>query len=474
MDAPDGPQASRGRVRGWRCTDRPALAAAAGAACIASSATLVRLADVEPATAATFRCLYALPVLGLLMLREDRRYGTPPRAGPLARRRRRRVLRASTWCSGTTRSPRSAPASPPCSATCRWSSSASSPGGCSASARAARLVAAVPVVLVGVVLISGVVGAAPTATTRRSACVFGRRHLDRLRRRSCSLLRHGSRDLRRAAGPLFDATAVGAPSSASRSAPSPAASTWCRRWPAHGWLVLLALTSQVRRLAADRGLAAAGAGRADLGDPAAAAGRVGGARPRSCWTSGRRRCSCSAASSCWPGSSRPRPGAASGRPCPAARPSDGRRRGLNLTVRGIGRLLTMVGRAAGRRRCRGPRRPGRLDRPRPRPAGRRPGRRRWTPAGACVVPGFVDAHTHLRVRRASGATSSSRGWPGTPYDGGGIRDDGRGDRRGVRRRAARPGRRPGRRPRWRTAPRRWRSRPGYGLTARVRAAAARR
>ena len=59
-------------------TDRPTLAAAAGAACIASSATLVRLADVEPATAATFRCLYALPVLGVLLLREDRRYGTRP------------------------------------------------------------------------------------------------------------------------------------------------------------------------------------------------------------------------------------------------------------------------------------------------------------------------------------------------------------------------------------------------------------
>ncbi|MGZ4639778.1 MAG: EamA family transporter [Actinomycetes bacterium] len=59
-------------------SERPTLAAAAGAACIASSATLVRLADTAPATAATFRCLYALPFLGLLMLREDRRYGRRP------------------------------------------------------------------------------------------------------------------------------------------------------------------------------------------------------------------------------------------------------------------------------------------------------------------------------------------------------------------------------------------------------------
>ena len=74
-------------------TGRPTLAAAAGAACIASSATLVRLADVEPATAAVFRCLYALPVLFLLMLREDRRYGPRTRARAAARHGGRRVLR---------------------------------------------------------------------------------------------------------------------------------------------------------------------------------------------------------------------------------------------------------------------------------------------------------------------------------------------------------------------------------------------
>ena len=47
-------------------TERPAVAGALGALVIAFSAILVRLAEVSPSTAAFFRCLYALPVLGAL------------------------------------------------------------------------------------------------------------------------------------------------------------------------------------------------------------------------------------------------------------------------------------------------------------------------------------------------------------------------------------------------------------------------
>src|SRR5438034_9871872 len=50
-------------------------AAVAGALTIAFSAILVRLADVSPSTAAVFRCAYAVPVLGLLALRERRPFG---------------------------------------------------------------------------------------------------------------------------------------------------------------------------------------------------------------------------------------------------------------------------------------------------------------------------------------------------------------------------------------------------------------
>jgi drug/metabolite transporter (DMT)-like permease len=46
---------------------------------IAFSAILVRLAEVWPSTAAFFRCLYALPALGLLAWIERKRYGPRPR-----------------------------------------------------------------------------------------------------------------------------------------------------------------------------------------------------------------------------------------------------------------------------------------------------------------------------------------------------------------------------------------------------------
>src|SRR5690242_20557850 len=46
-----------------------------GALTIAFSSILVRLADASASTAAFFRCLYALPLLGLLAFAEDRRLG---------------------------------------------------------------------------------------------------------------------------------------------------------------------------------------------------------------------------------------------------------------------------------------------------------------------------------------------------------------------------------------------------------------
>ena len=223
-------------------TDRPVLAAAAGAACIASSATLVRLADTEPATAAVFRCLYALPVLALLMLREDRRYGRR------TARERYLALAAGVFFAIDL---------------VLWHHAIASVGAGIATVLgnlqvvfvgviawwllherpSARLVAAVPVVLVGVVLISGVVGAGAYGDDPVMGVVYGL-GTSVAYAGFLLLLRQGSRDLRRAAGPLFDATLVAAVLSAAMG-PFAGGIDLVPSWPSHGWLLTLAITSQV-------------------------------------------------------------------------------------------------------------------------------------------------------------------------------------------------------------------------------------
>ena len=108
---------------------------------------------------------------------------------------------------------------------------------------AGRVIAAVPVVSSGIVLISGVIGSGAYGEDPALGVLFGL--LTAVSYAAFLLvLRAGNRDVRRPAGPLFDATvAAGAGALALgwalgelELAPS---------WPAHGWLVLLALSAQV-------------------------------------------------------------------------------------------------------------------------------------------------------------------------------------------------------------------------------------
>ncbi len=63
----------------WLADERVVRACALlGAIAIAFSSILVRLSHASPSTAAIFRCLFALPVLGVLAWLEDRRFGTRP------------------------------------------------------------------------------------------------------------------------------------------------------------------------------------------------------------------------------------------------------------------------------------------------------------------------------------------------------------------------------------------------------------
>jgi len=62
---------------------RPVLLATLGAACISASAVLVKLADTGAATVGVYRCFLALPVLFTLAVLEQRRHGRRPRAARL-------------------------------------------------------------------------------------------------------------------------------------------------------------------------------------------------------------------------------------------------------------------------------------------------------------------------------------------------------------------------------------------------------
>ncbi len=218
--------------------DRPVLTAFLGALTIAGSAVLVRLADVEPSTAAFFRCAYALPPLALLAWLERRRYG--PRAPGQAR---------LAWIAGAffavdlvlwhhaiaqvgaglaTVLGNTQVIVVPLAA---WAFLRERPS--------TRVAFSVPVVLTGVVLISGVIGVGAYGANPALGVLFGLG--TGLAYGGFILIQRGANaDVRRPAGPLFDATLsaalvtllIGFPLGEIDLVPS---------WPSHGWLILLAL-----------------------------------------------------------------------------------------------------------------------------------------------------------------------------------------------------------------------------------------
>ncbi|MDQ2910511.1 MAG: DMT family transporter [Actinomycetota bacterium] len=225
-----------------RLHNRPILAALTGAVAISFSGILFRVAHVSPSTGAVFRCLYAVPPLWLLARWEDRRYG--PR--PLKQR-------ALAWGAGLFFAVDLV----------AWHQGIEEVGAGLATVLgnlqvvlvgllawailrerpSGRSLAAIPVALVGVVLISGAfengaygrnpgLGVAYGILTAASYAGF------------LLVLRAGNRDLRRPAGPLFDATLV-AGLTAIPTGLVIGNLDWTPGWTAQGYLLLLALSSQV-------------------------------------------------------------------------------------------------------------------------------------------------------------------------------------------------------------------------------------
>jgi drug/metabolite transporter (DMT)-like permease len=218
------------------------LCALLGAVTIAFSSILVRLSHASPSTAAIFRCGYALPFLGALALWEDRRLGRRSWA------ERRDALLAGVFFAVDL---------------ILWHHSIEDVGAGLATVLAniqvvllplaawallserpsRRVLIALPVALIGVLLISGALehGAYGRDPTRGTLFGLGAgiAYIGFL-----MLLRRGGGDLRRPAGPLFDATAVATVTAVVIGVASGDAHL-VPVWPGAGWLFVLALTSQV-------------------------------------------------------------------------------------------------------------------------------------------------------------------------------------------------------------------------------------
>jgi drug/metabolite transporter (DMT)-like permease len=221
---------------------RPVLAGALGALVIAFSAILVKLAEVSPATSAFFRCAYAVPLLGLLAWIERRRYGPRPM------RERAITLGAgvlfaadlifwhySIQAVGAGLATVLGNIQVVLVAVLAWAFLGERPSN--------RTLAAIPVVFAGVVLISGVVGAGAYGDDPVLGVVYGVSTAIAYAL-FILILRHANADLRRPAGPLFDATLVSAVC-CGLAGVAIGDIDWVPDAEAQGWLVLLALSSQV-------------------------------------------------------------------------------------------------------------------------------------------------------------------------------------------------------------------------------------
>lgn len=221
---------------------RPTLPALAGAIAIAFSAILYRYADVSPSTGAFFRCAYAVPPLLLLAWLEDRRLGPRPWG-----------TRIWAWLAGAFFA----------ADLILWHHSIEYVGAGLATVLgntqivlvglvawllfrerpSGPLLVAIPVAMGGVVLISGVLEDGAYGEDPALGVLFG--VLTGVAYTGFLLtLRHGSSDLRRAAGPLCDATLA----AALLIIPPGLLLGDLDFWPsasAQGWLIVLALSSQV-------------------------------------------------------------------------------------------------------------------------------------------------------------------------------------------------------------------------------------
>jgi len=209
--------------------------------CIAFSGIFYRFAHVTPETATAFRCLYGLPILALVGLLERRRYG------PLPSRTVRLAIVAGVFFAGDLLAWHHAVDQVGAGlatvlgnlqvivvALVAWAAFGERPP--------RSVLLGLPIVLGGVVLISGVVGSRAYGPNPALGTILG--IITALAYAGYLLvIRRGSTDLRRPAGPVAISTASTAVVAivfglgVGQFDPVPSL-------PSHGWLALVGITSQ--------------------------------------------------------------------------------------------------------------------------------------------------------------------------------------------------------------------------------------
>lgn len=221
---------------------RPVVQAALGAACISSSAVLITLANVAPATTAFYRCALPLPVLAALAVTEQRRHGPRPLSS-----RCYAVLAGLFLAINLVLWIHSISAVGAGAATVlgnlqvlfvavfAWTLLHERPG--------RRYLLTLPVVLLGVVLVSGLTGGGGTGLHPAAGVAYG---LATSATYACFLLilRQAAGQARHVAGQLFDATA-GAAAGALLVGLAFGGLQLAIPWRSLGWLLVLALVSGI-------------------------------------------------------------------------------------------------------------------------------------------------------------------------------------------------------------------------------------
>jgi drug/metabolite transporter (DMT)-like permease len=220
---------------------RPLLLAGLGAACISASGILIKLADTGAATAAFYRCFLALPLLVALAVLEQRRRGPRPRA-----------IRGRAFVAGLVLSVDLV----------LWNHAIAEVGAGVATvlgnlqvlfvALAAwvlfaerphrTFLVALPVVLAGVVLVSGLIGGTAGGTHPLAGIGYGMA-TSVAYATFLLILRRTSAGTPHVAGPLAEATA-GAALGAVALGLAFGGFDLRIGWPSLGWLLLLSVSSQ--------------------------------------------------------------------------------------------------------------------------------------------------------------------------------------------------------------------------------------